>query len=278
MAIERKHTYHAEADVLSAKLERPLQAEVRPQAYVKLPEHGGYFSERAENFRLESVISFRSAYTQVAGNRSEKEGRGWVTLATAVVEGLNVLDVVTADRLVAQFSTEHPLVGYVPRVTFLWTRFEGLKIGGVEIKPKIDLDFCAPTNGGQLYLEDTRFRDKVEEQNKKMASAPEGLRRNSGKMPDPSELHDQWDAYTKGKGPRPSAAVDCSIVTSLGDTGPWKSAGNALEVPDFGRVFFGELRVECDSFNFAMIRLDMGCVAAGSAKASKIIVNGSTVP
>src|SRR4051812_5141274 len=83
MAIERKHTYHAEADVLSAKLERPLQAEVRPQAYVKLPEHGGYFSERAENFRLESVISFRSAYTQVAGNRSEKEGRGWVTLATA---------------------------------------------------------------------------------------------------------------------------------------------------------------------------------------------------
>jgi hypothetical protein len=278
MAIERKHTYHAEADVLSAKLERPLQAEVRPQAYVKLPSQGGYFSERAENFRLESVISFRSAYTQVAGNLSEKEGHGWLTLATAVVEGLNVLDVVTADRVVAQFSTEHPLVGYVPRVTFLGTRFEGLKIGGVEIKPKIDLDFCAPTNGDQLYLEDAGFRGKVEEQNQKMASAPEGLQRNSGKMPDPSELHDQWDDYTKGKGPRPTAAVDCSIVTSLGDTGPWKSAGNALEVPEFGRVFFGELRVECDSFNFAMIRLDMGCVAGGKGKVTTYAVNGSTKP
>jgi glycine cleavage system H lipoate-binding protein len=283
MAIERTHTYHAEADVLSVKLERPLQAEVRPQAYVKLPDHGGYFSERAENFRLESVISFRSAYTQVAGNRNEKQGHGWVTLATAVVEGLNVLDVVTADRVVAQFSTEHPLVGYVPRVTFLGTRFEGLKIGGVDVRPKIDLDFCAPTKGDQLYLEDAAFRGKVEEQNKKMASAPEALRRKEGgTMPDPAELRKEWNAYIdpdpKKRGPRPKAAVDCSIVTSLGETGPWKSAGNAIEVPEFGRVFFGELRVECDSFEFAMIRLDMGCVAGGKGKVTTYAVNGGTRP
>src|SRR5260221_9555423 len=109
MATEgRTHTFHAEASVLEAQLRRPLQQEVLPQAYVKLPFHGGYLSERAENYRLEGVISFESAYTQVAGNPSPKPGHGWVTLATSAIEGLNILDVVTPDRLGAQISTEHP--------------------------------------------------------------------------------------------------------------------------------------------------------------------------
>jgi hypothetical protein len=283
METPRTHTYHAEADVLTATFEQPLKAEIRPQAYVKLPDNGGYLSERARDFRLESVISFESAYTQVAGNVSDKPNGGWVTLATAVVEGLNVLDVVTADRIVAQVSTEHPLDGYVPRVTFLGTRFEGLKIGGVEIKPELNLGMCGSTDGKTLYVEDSGFRERVEEQQRVMAGAPAALRcKDSGKMPDPGMLRKEWDAYLNPnpakRGLRPTAAVDCSLVTSLGDTGPWQSAGNALEVPEFGRIFFGELRVECDTFRFAMIRLDMGCVAGGNGKVTTYTINGSTRP
>lgn len=279
MATPRTHTYHAEASALSANITRPLQAEIKPQAYVNLAKEGGYLSQRVENFRLGEVISFRSAYTQVAGNPSDKPGRGWVTLATAVVEGLNVIDVVTADRIVVQFSAEHPEVGYVPRVTFLGTRFENFKIAGVEIKPQLDLDFCGPKpDGDQIYLLDHSFRAKAEGQQKSMASAPNALRwKNSGKMPDPAALKKEWDAYTNG-GTRPSAAVDCSIVTSLGNTAPWKSFGHALEVPEFGRIFFGELRVECDTFAFSMIRLDMGCVIGGKGQVTTFAVNGGTRP
>src|SRR6185312_381499 len=116
---ERTHYYFAEANAVSATLQTPLQAAVRPQAYLKLPDNGGYFSERAEKFRFEGVISVDSAYTQTAGYVNDKPDGGWVTLVTAVVEQLNVLDVVTADRVVAQISVEHPLTGYVPSVTFL---------------------------------------------------------------------------------------------------------------------------------------------------------------
>ena len=117
-----------------------------------MPEKGGYFSERAEKFRLERVISFRSAYTQAAGNLSEKPD-------TAGDPGdgggrrLNVLDVVTADRVVAQFSVEHPLTGYVPRVTFLGTRFENLQIAGHKIEPKLNLwALVGPKPGGDKLL------------------------------------------------------------------------------------------------------------------------------
>ncbi len=115
----RVHRYHAEASVLEGHLQRPLSQEIKPQAYVKLPEHGGYLAQRAEDYRIEGVLSFRSAYTQVAGNPDVKPGHGLTTLSTSVVEGLNVLDVVTADRVVGQISTEHPIGGYVPHVTFL---------------------------------------------------------------------------------------------------------------------------------------------------------------
>src|SRR5262245_50133297 len=134
MATPRTHTYHADANVLHASFDLPLKAEIRPQAYVNLPGTGGYLAERSQCFRLESVVRYGLRYTQVSGNPSDKPNGGWVTLATAVIEGLNVLDVVTADRVVAQISTDHPAEGYVPKVTFLGTRFEGLKIAGVEIR------------------------------------------------------------------------------------------------------------------------------------------------
>ena len=87
-ALEPTHSFHAQAEILSGQLQHPLNQTIQPQAYVKLPEEGGYRSERAENYRLEGVLSFKSAYTQVAGNRSLKgDGdKGWVTLVTSVVE------------------------------------------------------------------------------------------------------------------------------------------------------------------------------------------------
>jgi hypothetical protein len=281
----RVHSYHAEASVLSAELVRPLEAVVRPQAYVNLPDHGGYLSERAEDFRLEGVISFRSAYTQVAGNRSEKEGHGWVTLATAVVEELNVLDVVTVDRVVAQISVEHPLKGYVPRVTFLGTRFEGLKIAGVPITPVIDLDFCAAYPGiNTLYLEDSNFRAKVEKHRSTLGSDADVRKPYSGTMPDSKKLHGEWEAFVKEGKPKPNASVTTSLVNSVEireefeGQFPGKSYGNVLVVSDFGKIFFAELEVDCEIFRLSMIRLQMGCVASGSGNASRVIVNGSTVP
>jgi hypothetical protein len=281
----RTHTYHAEAEVLRASFRLPLQAEIRPQAYVNLPGTGGYLAERSKCFRLESVVKYESGYTQVAGNPSDKPNGGWVTLATAVVEELNVLDVVTADRVVAQISTHHPKDGYVPKVTFLGTRFEGLKIAGVEIEPQIDLDFCAAYPGNTtLYLEDSNFRKNVDKHRSTLGSDPDVLKPYSGTMPDPKQLHKEWETYAYGevpKGPRPGAFVTTSLVNLVTKPNrklPFSTYGNVLVVPEFGRIFLAELRVECDTFHFAMIRLDMGCVAAGDAKITPYTINGSTRP
>jgi len=129
-ATSRVHYFHADACAFGGYFERPIERTIVPQAPMSLSPAGGYGSARSENFRLEGLVSYKSASTQVSGHLSKKDGGGWVTLVTSVVEGLNVLDVVTADRLSAQISTEHPLVGDSPKVTFLGTSFENLKIAG----------------------------------------------------------------------------------------------------------------------------------------------------
>ena len=100
---KRYHEYHAEAEALSGDITLPLIQEVKPPTFVKLNERGGYLSQHVENYRLGGIVSFRSAYTQVAGNPDPKPDHGWNTLTTSVIEGLNVLDIVTADRIVARY-------------------------------------------------------------------------------------------------------------------------------------------------------------------------------
>ena len=170
----RKHHHHAEAVVLSGNLQLPLVQEIKPQAHVKLHEEGGYLSERSENYRLEGVISVRSAYTHVAGNRSTKPGQGWTTLTTTVVEGLNVMEILTADRIVGQTITEHPLVGYVPSVNFLGTRFENLRVAGHPVKLDLDLNILGakPADDGSYAL-DSGVLSRVRSQYTHIVTGPE---------------------------------------------------------------------------------------------------------
>jgi hypothetical protein len=269
----RRHLYHAEATALVGDLQLPLVQEIKPQAYAKLPEIGGYLSQRAANYRLEGVISFQSAYTQVAGNPGKKIGHGPSTLSTAVVEGLNVLDVVTADRVVAQVSTEHPLVGYVPHVTFLGTRFENLRIAGHPVKLDLDLDiFGAKPDDDAPYSKSPGFIERV-------------ARQHGNVRAHPSPLAELVGRYT-GVPPTPENqdAIECSLVNGFEGSFPGQCFGHVIDVPNFGTIVLAALRLEQSVFEASvprkttirlnMLELRMGCIGKGNASAGNTVNNG----
>src|SRR5260370_17496346 len=105
---------------------------------------GKCLRQQGENYRLEGVFSYTGAHPQVSGHESSKDERNSVTLATSVVENLNILNVVTADRVVAQISTTHIPGQYVPEVTFLGTHFENLNIARHNVKPIMNLNLTRP--------------------------------------------------------------------------------------------------------------------------------------
>jgi hypothetical protein len=55
-------------------------------------------------------------------------------------------------------------------------------------------------------------------------------------------------------------------------------AGNMIDVPDFGRIYFGEVLISEEERRLTMVRFDLGSPSAGRASGSGVQTNGSWYP
>ncbi len=67
--------------------------------------------------------------------------------------------------------------------------------------------------------------------------------------------------------PEEGQCVLCSLVDGLDGAVPGTSFGHAVEIPDFGRIFLGELLVCPGSVQFSLIRAELGCAVHGHVNA-----------
>ena len=353
MPDNKSHYFHAEAHALTGKLMLPFEEQIKEQAFVKLEGESeklllegdseevrrkaqrNYRSQHAKEYRLEGIISYSAAHTQASGHKSKKHPGGFVTLATSVVENLNVLNVVTADRVVAQISTTHFPNQYSPEVTFLGTHFENLRIARHKTLPELKIDFVgnAPKPKEDAVGKEidkyyptrrTSFMESVETQYKRLRDRLEGFisklepehrehlkakdswlakhyhgfsefnyerlqsdatlaARKDAEAKAPLNNGDKWEGVTCSliehveiediripvKGPDPQVTPPPILIPS-----PAHCFGHVIHVPDFGTIFLAELKVNHNSFHLTMIRLELGCLADGSASFATCNVNG----
>ena len=315
------HYFHAEAHALAGALKLPFMQGIKKQAFVKLegqladlPEEEraqrNYFSQHAKNFRLEGIISYAAAHTQVAGHSSDKYDGASVTLATSVVEDLNVLNVVTADRVVAQISTTHIPGEPSPHVAFLGTHFENLRIARHRAEPYLKLDLAGSRAEGKNALpvdQGTALMKVIEAQYKRLKASigsladkeREKLRLRDTDASLAKKYHGFGVDYAKIQDQANTAkkngdwdGITCSLVEhveikdisvkaadgkSIQIPPPAQTFGHVVHIPDFGNIFLAELTVNHNSYNLTMIRLEMGCLASGSASIATCNVNGKGV-
>jgi hypothetical protein len=271
----RVHYYHADASALGGHIRRPFDKAIPVQAPVSLPPVGGYAARRRKAFNVKSIVAFEAAYTQVSGSASRETGAS-TTLVTATVEKFNVLDTFTADRMVAQISLDHPRRGYIPKVSLIGTQFENVRIGGNPVEIILDLDICRHSNEGeypsQRCLHDQQFLTKVGEQYRRI-NDPASMLDWIEDRTVPGWVKDryQWDnseAKLRDKG-----YVLCSIVKEIRGKFSGKHYHNIIEIPEFGKIFLGELVVDYESFQLIMARLELGspteaCISAAVGKAN----------
>jgi hypothetical protein len=279
--VTRTHYHHAEARALQGDFLLPLKHVIEPQATAALEQTGGYLSQHALPFRSEGVVSYRAAHTQVAGNKDTKEGHGWSTVSTSVVEGLNILEVLTADRVVAQVFAEYPLDGYVPTISFLGTRFENLRIAGVPVDVKLDLDlFGEPVDGYKHYTKHGGFMGRVFKQSQNLFSSSDKLQ---------DVTRDRYGRYNQGSVvDGDTETIECSLVKQIEGNLPWTPYGHALFVPHFGTIHFATVKLLHHDFvngvphkttvELTMIDASLGCIGHGSVSAAAAKTNGRTAP
>jgi hypothetical protein len=265
---KRTHSYHAEGNALGGILTQPLKQTITSQANVSLPEVGGLVSSNLGSFHHEKVVSCASSYAHVTGSVSTKSG-GFATLATSVVEDLNILEIVTADRVISRVTTEHPAEGYTPKVTLVGSNFINLRIAGFPVEVVLNFKLLNPPDKypDSPWLKNAAFLDTIRQQY-----------RGRAKTPAAKELEERFgwietDAEIEQRG-----SVVCSLVERIVGTFPGETSGNVVYIPEVGKFFLGELIVDQASFQLTMIRAELGCPFHGAITASSCVVNGSTYP
>jgi hypothetical protein len=256
--VSRTYIYNAHGHALSGHITRPFDQLIEVQAGMSLPTTGGIGQARVENFRFREYVSFSAGYTYVAG--SHDDNGIYTTLVTSVVEDLNILDVVTADRVVARLTSHHNLNDQLnqdePQITLLGSKIENLEISGCPVRLEFDNDVLVRLNTFEAlkkrFDDDTGFR--------KMAADP--------------------FVTTKPNVPIDRCGVFlCSLVKDMNINCPGvTTAGHAFEVPEFGRVYIGEVLAQYRKRTLTMLRVQLGCSVGGCVTTTEVIGNGHHLP
>jgi hypothetical protein len=251
------YSFRADANALGGFLEEPFPKVIPTVAPVSLPAVGGFATARSEAFNLDEIVSCSSAYSRVSG--TEHADGSISILTTAVVEDLNILEVVTAERVVAQVSISIPAESSKLQISLTGSRFEGLRLAGRPCQPTLNAKLIPP-RGLPLMWQDVQKAGQS--QAKDLITIFKAREDKDA---------DQWAKKRHGwmTANPPSPAVGGKLLCSLVD-GVHGKDGHIVDIPGFGRIFLGELRVSYDSVQLVAIRAELGCPVTGKVSVSAV--------
>ncbi len=236
--------FHALAHALSGEFRHPLWSIIPARASAALSTIGGHATSEERAFHFQDFVCFKSAHTFVSGKRRRDET--FVTHASTVVKGLNILGMVTADRIVSRLTSVHSPRDPEGHIIAEDSRFEGLKINGQDVKVTLRHD---------LLVRCKTFADLT----KGIAGD-----RKSGKI---VGLDDDRKVAL------------CSLVekieTKLGGV---DTKQHVIEVKDFGKIFLAEVFASPGMRTLTMLRLELGSPHVAELTVAEASSNGQPMP
>jgi hypothetical protein len=236
--------FHAHGHALSGEFRHPLWSLIDAQASATLSTIGGHATAQVENFHFQDFVCFKSAHTHISGKRRRDET--YVTHASTVVKGLNILGVVTAERIVSRLTSIHSPKEPEGHIIAEDSRFEGLKISGEDVKVTLRHD---------LLVKCKTFGDLT----KGIAGD-----KKSGKMVALDENRQ---------------VALCSLVEKIETKLKGVDAKqHVIEVKNFGKIFLAEIFAEPGTRTLTMLRLDLGSPHVAAITAAETTTNGKPTP
>jgi len=258
--------YHASAQAFSGRFTRPFDEHIDVQAATSLPVTGGHGSARTENFRFHEFLSFKRAYSHVSGGFQDSDDSN-NTLVTSVVEGLNMMDILTIDRVVCRLYSKHLKDAAEGNITMHGSKFENVSICGQPVE--IDLDFVL-FEGLQTF---NKAQDAFKSNRKFTKIAQDPLQ--SGEILLEQKCHGAFlcslvkDGGLKVTVQDGDASVAHPAVTS---------AGHSIYIPGFGKVYFAEVFMTHGQRTLTMLRFELGSTTKAEGVAAAGTTNGRNFP
>ncbi len=258
----RTFHFNACAHGFSAIFTRPFHHNINTIAPAALPITGGHSASRQENFRFEQFISLKAAHSHVSGGHQDDDDSN-NTLSTAVLEGLNMFDILTADRIVSRLYSKHLPNADEGKITWVGSTFDNLKIAGCPVHIELNTELFHNRKDPDLDL-DTYAKAKA---------AFDTGSDFSKICVDPL----QPGVPLTSKNLR--GAILCSIVKKIEVNHPGVSVkGHSIKVAGFGTVYLGELLIKHAEKTLTMLRFELGSTTSGSGSGGGTRSNGTHYP
>jgi hypothetical protein len=270
-----RHVFHGHASGVAAHIRRPKDDMVKVHGSVTLPVIGGHCESKVKA-KKNKWFSFKAASTTAHGDYVKKtEGvattRGKLpfhkavteTTVSARVRGLVILGRVSIANLSLGLISRSARGTAQPPIQLEGNRIDGVSIDGHKLKVTLAEDFYTK--------HDTK--DKLRTAHKK------GLPEHHARMFLPhKEGLEKVTSFPEAS----NGVVKCTIVQSLDWVGkPHPTAkiyGHVVELPGFGKIYFGEMYVEAVSRRLTLVRLQLGSPVGGELICCDGQTNGDTLP
>jgi hypothetical protein len=278
------HHYHASAFGLAGEITRPVLHGIPTQAATTLAGSGGHGFQRVENFH-HGLVSFRAAYVEVGGSYDHCH-QVHTTYASSVIEGFNVADVVTADRIVSRlaiYSAGEEDRGGESSFDITGSSFENLRIAG----HKIDITLATHVFHGY----DTYGKLQRVCGSKQPAECFAWSKLGTLKERELQELESQYHALdgmseriklwksAKGKDNGDhmywcSPASHLDLKEHAGAHTELQGFGSIICIPKFGVVHLAQLMVQKHTRSLTMVRVQMCSSGEGGIDGGGTMGNG----
>ncbi len=274
-----KHGYrfNASATGLAGHITNPFQHVIESQAPSALSSVGGYSGARVPGFRFKEVISFRSAATQVIGDFSE-DTDSWDTVVTSTVEGLEILGVVQAERVVARIATRHfrdPQLG-PDSIRPLGSQIDGLVIAGVEADIVWNRDLLCNLDTHQ------KIADAYEDPSSDFKTRYDASQYigETEKILDRHRPFFPWhDRERTAEIPNKGGVIATSLVESVSTPdGCLDSRAHVIHVPQFGTIVLAQYLPGPYGATIDMIRVHFGSSLGGDVTVGGGATSGQPMP
>jgi hypothetical protein len=284
-----RYRFRGSAYGAAGQVTRPFHEVIEVQAPATLPQIGGHGMGHSVDFRHRHILRFESAHTQVTGSRYGSEDDAKATYSTrvsSVVEGLNIADVITADRVVAMLvSTYTPESDGEPSINLVGTHFDNLRIAGI----RVEVDLCIDvfdhhhTHRSLTSAYKDNKSDIMDEAAVRKESGIRGLinRLTLAHHPKKEQEHfNKWITDHEGAEdalPAAKGVTALSLVRGFNPKPPGvECCGHMLHIHGFGTVRLAELEIFKTTRVLTMIQVKMGSPCAADLAVGSVYDGGDS--
>jgi hypothetical protein len=282
MELKRRFLFHGDAVAIGGRIVRPNNIVLDPLCASTLPVTGGRTSNRTKGLKFGKYVSFASASTLAEGQFDDRKQVVEVTKGNAREEDLKTTTSVRAELLGL-------IAGTKPRLEV--KRLRGALVSKSPTSPD---DEMVVALGKEVAIDGVSIggHKLIVELNKTIYQEHDTFAKLKRAVENPGFV--EKNAYSLAVGATVSGqpktpglieargVIHCTIVRNIRWSGkPYPGAtidGHLVTVPDFGRIYFGELLIRRGSRRLTMLRVEFGSPFGGSMAAADVQDDGGWSP